>query len=350
MALSKIQRGFHAFQKNTGSFHPSDKQRTMKRSTGSLELTDDGALWHGTISVGTPPVAFTGSSDLFLPGSSCSVNCEGHAVYDTDKSSTAKNLSKNFSLSFADGSVVQGVVFTDTVSIANLTATSQAIGVAARYSAGFAEAQFPPDGLMGMAFPQISEFSENPVFQSLVAQNETTAPQFSFKLSETQSELLLGGVNTDLFSGTLTQVPVVQKGFWQVKLDAVNVAGNETSTGLSAVVDTGTTMVLGDVDSVRSLYAAIPGSADASNTVGAGFFSFPCSASSDVSLTFGGKSFAISPDTFNLGRISQNSADCVGGVVGAADLQFWIVGDLFLQNVYTVFDVGSSSVGFANLS
>ncbi|KAG6918903.1 hypothetical protein DXG01_010558 [Tephrocybe rancida] len=324
-----MQRGFHAFQKNTGSFHPSDKRRTMKRGTGSLGLTDDGALWHGTISVGTPPVAFTGSSDLFLPGNSCSVNCEGHAVYDTDKSSTAENSRKNFSLSFGDGSAVQGVVFTD-------TATSQAIGAASRYSTGFAKAQFPPDGLMGMAFPQISEFAANPVFQSLVAQNETTAPQFSFRLAEMQPELLLGGVNTDHFNGTLTQVPVVQKGFWQVKLDAVNVAGDATFTGLSAIVDTGTTLVLGDVDSVRSLYAAIPGSADASNTVGAG-------------LTFGGKSFAISPDTFNLGRISQNSADCVGGVA-AADLQFWIVGDVFLQNVYTVFDIGSSSVGFANLA
>ncbi|KAG6855081.1 hypothetical protein C0991_006010 [Blastosporella zonata] len=179
-----MQRGFDAFQKNTGSFHPSDIRRKTKRGTGSLELTDDaGILWQGTISVGTPPVDFA----------------------------------------------VQGDIFSDTVNIANLTvilrfqiigtnanvvpiqATDQAVGAATQYSAGFAKAEFPPDGLMGMAFPEISDFGANPVFQSLVAQNQTTAAQFSFKLSATQSELLLGGVNTALINGPVTYVPVVHK-------------------------------------------------------------------------------------------------------------------------------------------
>ncbi|KAG6857322.1 hypothetical protein H0H87_005625 [Tephrocybe sp. NHM501043] len=149
-------------------------------------------------------------------------------------------------------------------------AASQAVGVATEYSAGFAKGQFPPDGLMGMAFAEISDFGANPVFQSLVAQKQTPAAQFSFKLSAPGPQLLLGGVDADLYNGTLTHAPVVQKGFWQVELDAVNVAGKATASRLTAIVDTGTTLVLGDLKSVTSFYNAIPGAASASQTIGPG--------------------------------------------------------------------------------
>ncbi|KAF8076138.1 acid protease [Lyophyllum atratum] len=355
LARVKMHRGFQAFQKNTGSFHPNDIRLATKRATGSDHLTDDdGSLWQGTISVGTPPVSFTvdfdtGSSDLFLPAKTCQVNCEGHTAYDTDASSTARNLGKTFSLAYGDGSTVQGDQFTDTATIAGLTAAGQTVGAATRYSTGFSISQFPPDGLMGMAFPEISEYNANPLFQSLVTQGKTTAAQFAFKLSKSGSELFLGGVNNDLFTGALSQSPVVQKGYWQVDLEAVNVDGKATASGLSAIVDTGTTLILGDSDSVNRFYAAIPGAQDASDTIGAGFFTFPCDAALDISLTFSGRAFAISADTFNLGQASKGSADCVGGIA-TVDAGFWIVGDVFLQNVYTVFDVGKNSVGFATLA
>jgi hypothetical protein len=60
---AKIQRGFAAFQRNTGVPHPlaAPVIGSSKRATGSDQLTDDHEeLWYGTISVGTPAVAFTG--------------------------------------------------------------------------------------------------------------------------------------------------------------------------------------------------------------------------------------------------------------------------------------------------
>lgn len=84
------------------------------------------------------------------------------------------------------------------------------MGSATQYSTGFALDDFPPDGLMGMAFPAISQFNANPVFQTLVAQSVTTASIFAFKLATTGSELFLGGVDTTKFTGDFTQNPVTE--------------------------------------------------------------------------------------------------------------------------------------------
>ena len=69
-----------------------------------------------------------------------------------------------------------------------------------------------------------------------------------------------------------------------------------------------------------------------------------------VTFTFGGKPFTVPPSLFNLGYTgSVNSNTCVGAVVGTPNFSFWIVGDVFLQTVYTAFDMGSNRVGFATL-
>ena len=32
------------------------------------------------------------------------------------------------------------------------------------------------------------------------------------------------------------------------------------------------------------------------------------------------------------------------------NITFWLIGDVFLQNVYTVFDLGNNVIGFADLA
>ena len=118
---------------------------------------------------------------------------------------------------------------------------------------------------------------------------------------------------------------------------------------IQSIIDTGTTLIVGSTSSVRSFYAAIPGSKDASNTVGSGYYTVPCSAIPKVSFTYGGKAFSIAQNLFSLGPVSRNSKDCVGAIVGANGFSFWVVGDVFLQNVYTQFDMGQNRVGFATL-
>jgi cathepsin D len=44
------------YEKNTGKQHP-----LSRKQDDTVQLTDDASdLWYGTISIGTPPVQFTG--------------------------------------------------------------------------------------------------------------------------------------------------------------------------------------------------------------------------------------------------------------------------------------------------
>ncbi|KII95874.1 hypothetical protein PLICRDRAFT_170473 [Plicaturopsis crispa FD-325 SS-3] len=353
---SKLQNGFEAFEKNTGAPHPSHTNRLSKRAAPRpISLTDeDQNLWEGSISVGTPPQTFivdfdTGTADMFLPASNCTVNCAGHTLFNPNTSSSAVALNKPFGFAYGDGSTVLGNQFNDTVHIAGLSATNQTFGVADQYSTGFALPSFPPDGLMGMAFPAISVLQSSPVVQSLVGQNKTS-PEFSVKLSTNGSELLIGGTDPDLYEGPFQQNDVVFEGYWQINLTSVNANRKAALTDLSVIVDTGTTLVLGNAANVSAFYATIPGSKNATDTVGAGFYTVPCDSIPEVSLTFGDTEFPISAETFNYGKASDNSSDCVGGIAEAQLGAFWVVGDVFLQNVYTSFNIEKSQVGFARLA
>ena len=202
-----------------------------------------------------------------------------------------------------------------------------------------------------MSYQALSSLNAAPVFQNLVAQSKTTSSVFGFKLAQTGSELSVGALDTTQYTGTVTYVPVTKKAFWQVSLDQMSVKGKAVR-GLSkvqSVVDTGTSFILMDAQQAQAFYENISGSRDASRTIGQGFYTYPCSANPTVSLTFGGQAFSIAPSLFSLGKVSKTSDQCVGAVVGASKYNFVVVGDVFLQNVYTAFDFGNNRVGFAAL-
>ncbi|KAH8091380.1 aspartic peptidase domain-containing protein [Cristinia sonorae] len=345
-------------------------------------------MWHGAITVGTPPQNFTvdfdtGSSDLILPNPACSTSCKGHRTYKPNQSSSSEGLYSAFSTSFGDSSSVFGTQYRDTVTIAGMTAKSQTLGTALTYSSGFASTRFPADGLLGMAFKPISELNANPFFQTLLSQqhhthttsSSTALPgTFAFKLAHNDSELTLGGVNAELYTGEFAWSNVTEEGYWQVEMGGLSV-GNETfGEGHAAIIDTGTTLLIADTQTVASVYASIPGAKPAPS-LGSGFYTFPCPAAPSsssastsnttttattttttnttpptISLSFGGRSFAIPSGTFSLGPVTKGGDVCVGGLVANDDMKFWIVGDLFLRGVYTAFDVQGMRVGFADLA
>ncbi|TFY78580.1 hypothetical protein EWM64_g5434 [Hericium alpestre] len=354
---AKMTQGFDAYQTNTGSAHPLSLLRPLTqqkpiaaRATAGVPLTDDGEIvWTGQLSIGTPPQTYsmdfdTGSSDLFLPGAACGASCDGRKRYDPKASSSAKDLGKTFKCSYGDGSSVMGEQYSETVVANGLKATGQTIGAAGNYSDGFTSGM---DGLVGLAFQKLSVFNAKPWFQTLVDQGQTDAPVFGMKLADSGSELFFGGMNKNLYKGEPTYAPVTQEGYWQVNLDAMAVRGNKTVTNGSAIIDSGTTLILGDNAEVLKFYENVPGSKPIHDQPG--LWSVPCNAIPEMSLTFGGKELKVSASSFSIGSVSSGSSDCVGGVASGSE-SFWIVGDVFMRNYYTVFDVGQKRVGFADLA
>lgn len=127
---SKYQRNLRNLERNTGAL-PKDfelkefrsvPEGLQKRATASEPLTDedDDEEWAGTISIGTPAQSFlidfdTGSSDLWVPSSSCtSSTCKSKHKYTASSSSTGVKKSGSFSIEYGDGSTVSGPIYTDT--------------------------------------------------------------------------------------------------------------------------------------------------------------------------------------------------------------------------------------------
>ncbi|KAH8988005.1 acid protease [Lactarius hatsudake] len=309
-SITKYHHGFQAYQQNTGTRHLSAPlvKRFEKDSTGHETIVEP--YWYGSI--------FRRHSRQDFHGS------------------TSYHSEAPFVLQYGDGSAVRGTLYTDDVSIGEYVAKNQTFGGATSYADGFTYPGWLPDGLLGLGFPSLSGYGAMPLFHSLVAQG--ILPTNSFGLCP--SELYIGGTNDQLYKGDFTYVPVTQEGYWQTNIDGIYLGGQKIVGTTNTIIDSGTAMILGNSKTVQALYDQIPGS----YPIGDGYYSVPCSFDLEISFQFGASSFTLQP---HLGTRSDDPKVCVGGIVANDDFSFWILGDVFLENVYTEFDVGNKRIGFA---
>lgn len=226
-----------------------------------------------------------------------------------------------------------------------------------------------------MAYQSISTEQLPPYFATLLSEGVVSTGKFAFKLAPSGAELYLGGTDSSEYSGAITYTPVIQQSYWQVALEAVKVNSQTVSHGTSAIIDTGTTSIVASTAATEAFYAAYPGAQPLANfgytdPKFAGYYGVPCSGTSvafsrcistersadrSCGIAFGGVSYAISTSVFtSLGSIGpQNGVPyCVGGLIANDNIGIgsaWLVGDIFLQNVYSVFDLSNNQVGFATL-
>jgi len=62
-----------------------------------------------------------------------------------------------------------------------------------------------------MAFETISIYHASPVIQTLISNHAISDPVFAFSLGSSGAELRIGGVNSALYTGSLTYTPVTDK-------------------------------------------------------------------------------------------------------------------------------------------
>ncbi|KIO28276.1 hypothetical protein M407DRAFT_22486 [Tulasnella calospora MUT 4182] len=344
-------------------YHPAPFDIQRRATSGHESLVDVfytiDEYYYGPLSIGTPPqpttVDFdTGSSDLWLPLSTCS-GCPG-PFFKTSSSSTYKNSSTPFTIRYADGSSATGKVATDKVTVAGLSVETQGFGAVTKETGNFLDSSSA--GLMGLGFPANAASGATPFFINLANQGSLASNVFSFYMSRggsSGSELCFGCINSAKYTGSITYYPLDSwvfgwfQYYWNIKSGGFSYNGGPSSGSFSAVIDSGTTLIYIPTAAAEKFYASIPGAKNASSTVGDGFYTYPCSTSlGSITLSFGNTSYAINPAEFNLGPASWLSSSCVGGIVGndfGGGLA--IIGDEFMKNWYSVFDYSTRSVGFA---
>ncbi|VDP56742.1 unnamed protein product [Heligmosomoides polygyrus] len=147
------------------------------------------AQYYGTIQIGTPAQNFTvifdtGSSNLWVPSRKCpfyDIACMLHHRYDSGKSSTFKEDGRKMAIQYGTGSM-KGFISRDNVCVAGICAEAQPFAEAtSEPGLTFIAAKF--DGILGMAFPEISVLGIPPVFHTLIEQKKVASPMFSFWLN-----------------------------------------------------------------------------------------------------------------------------------------------------------------------
>jgi len=337
---------------------------TAANSLGlDIEANDVGYI--ATVQIGTPPRDFkllmdSGSADFWVGSENCQSqgggDCGNHVFLGTGSSSSFVDTGKQFQVTYGSGAVA-GDIVTDDVNVAGLALPQHTFGVANQETVDFSSNQVPFDGLMGLAQSTLSEQQTLTPVESLAQAGLINDAITSFKISrvadgKNDGEVTFGGLDTTKFdpNALVTISNVNQDGFWEGAVDSFSVDGQDVGlNGRTAILDTGTTLIIAPAADAAAVHALIPGSA----SDGQGGFTIPCTTTASVALTFGGQTFAIDTQDLLFAPVDANNlqGDCVSGIssgnVGGA--QEWLVGDVFLKNAYFSTDVGKNQISLAKL-
>ncbi|KAF8449369.1 acid protease [Boletus edulis BED1] len=344
-----------------------------KRSQGMNLITNQNSddIYFGSIAIGTPPTAFhvildTGSADLWVADANCDTGCSHNDTsYNPASSSTFQNLSRPFSATYGSGRAA-GDLFSDVVQMAGFSVNNQSFGSVTE-THGFLFS--PVSGLLGLGWQSIAVSKEPPFWQTLASKGAWSEPVMGFHITryvfiddsnaqflEPGGSFTMGFLNSSLYTGSIDYQDLVSTpGFWTLPLTKLTIQGTTVSlpsgSASRAAIDTGTSLIGGPASMLQNIYAQIPGSQPGTGDW-QGYWTYPCNTTVNLTISFGGPSWPVSPTDFQMTQI--NSSTCVGaffaskpGIKGGAG---WLIGGTFLKNVFSVFRYSPPSVGFAALS
>ncbi|KAK4982440.1 Vacuolar protease A [Elasticomyces elasticus] len=207
------------------------------------------------------------------------------------------------------------------------------------------------DGILGLGYDTISVNQMVPPFYNMLDQGLLDEPVFAFYLSDTndkeaESEAIFGGVNKDHYTGKMTKIPLRRKAYWEVDLDAITF-GDQTAEldNTGVILDTGTSLI-----ALPSTLADLLNKEMGAKKSYNGQYTVECSKRDslpDLTFTLTGYNFTITPYDY----ILEVQGSCISAFMGidfpepAGPLA--ILGDAFLRKWYSVYDLGTHSVGLA---
>ncbi|KAJ7722249.1 aspartic peptidase domain-containing protein [Mycena olivaceomarginata] len=295
------------------------------------------------MSVGTPPQTFQA---IVVTDSNQTL----FSTFDSFKSSTAANISLGSTTLTSSFGSVTGYLFDDTISLGSYSVPQAPFRVEL-------ERETVRHPLWHHRSPGIGTHRFLGV---KLASGQVAAPEIGLWLSSSGSEnpgsggsLTFGGVNPSLYSGDIDFLPLTGAqgtDAWTLKVSAFSVGGKSISVPVSsslAGISTGLVPIAGPAAVVQTIWAAVPGSTFNATS---GVYHFPCSPPVNITVSFGGKAWALSAAEIT-GPITSGSGECQGAIA-ASESDSWNFGHGFLvrKYVYTVFRAEPPAVGFAELS
>eukprot|EP00752_Nemacystus_decipiens_P012260 g10867.t1 len=364
----------------------------------------------GMIGIGSPlqylsVVLDTGSSDLWIPGMGCTA-CGNHATFDGSRSSTFSLVTaestgagvatgtgsdvepKMFEVDYGSGSVL-GMEGIDDVNLAGLPLSQALFGLVLYEDQQIRT--FMMDGIAGLGFSGLSMVT-TPTLLELLHRDHPEVPNvFSVYLScdpsdtEKPSHMLFGSYDLSIVSDTAAwhYTPVIrhargQLRYWTVKMTAMSMvtsapltdaAGSESeggtvdvetpddgphfggveednlcAAGCYAIVDTGTSGIAVPEDYFYTLSDEITKACGATckgttcyNTKGSDFPDLLFELYPSNKFILRGEDYTV----------CSRWGVCVVKLQPSFGGDFWILGDVFIEAYYTLFDVENLRVGFA---
>lgn len=312
-------------------------------------------MWTGLIEIGTPGQTFsvdfdTGSADFWVPAADCKNGpCNSKNTFNHLTSSTFSNSSDLFQISYGDGSNTSGYIYRDSVNLAGFTVRNQTFASVSMLSDSFR--RDPMDGILGLAYPAISHLKSPSVIENAFAQGLIPSKTFSLQLANDGGELYLGGVNPAKFINELEAHPVIRQLYWEIGNGSVYLNDTNVGSNCQMIIDSGTTIIYGPKPEVEKMYSLVDGASKYEKIEG--LWKFPCSNLPMTSFSWdGGRKWGIDPRRMSLGKVDANSTECIGAVasINLGLNNTWLMGDVFMSNVYSVFNPTENTVSFGEPS
>lgn len=322
----------------------------------TLKLTldnRDNMEYYGRISMGTPPQLFrvifdTGSANTWLPSSNCpesNIACQLHSRYKAHKSKSHVPIGRNYSMAYGSG-YVSGYLSQDTLRLADAVVPGVTFGeTLLHYQPAFIPTTF--DGIVGLGFSEIGWRNTTPFLELFCQQHLGEHCLFSVYLRRMPGELYggeitFGGIDASRYLGDLHYVPLSKVGYWQFEMSSVSVGSRQVTEKFEVILDTGTSFILLPIDLFEQLQIAI----GAIIVNGSSVVSCQMTNLQDVHFHVGEKKFTLSPADYVVKLETPSKTICVAGFMPIFE-SFWVLGDIFLTRVYSVFDADAKRVGIA---
>jgi hypothetical protein len=205
---------------------------------------------------------------------------------------------------------------------------------------------FPIDGILGLAASK----GDSPTFwETLMEAKILEANLFGVDINRASDGpndgvINFGAPDTSRFTGSLgyTDIIPAHDGDWAIRLDDVSYDGEKAGIKFNlAYIDTGTSYIFTTKDEVKKLHATVPGSTTEDGIT----YRVPCTTTKELKFFFSGTAYAVSSKDW-VGPMVNGV--CTSNVYGHSVVgDGWLLGDTFLKNVYAVFDLDQSRIGFA---